>query len=233
MIKPFVQSEDLELATAMGDLTLVIPIWIGRSKQNLKKKRKEKFKKTLRRILSSQNAHVPVSNQPEPNLSGQNKRVPKTVAPKDDACAPNQYSSSPLPDLDPISPMVDPDVTMEEASGNSRTPTRASKKKNKQKRDALDHVPPQDNVNDQMDDIIYASADPSPESSPDIINVSPPPIPLTPVILNLGTHGLISDCDSMILDDLDETVSQNSTTKLPLKDFEKINEPKNSFIPDT
>ncbi len=149
-----------------------------------------------------------------------------------DAIAPNQSSMTPSPDLVLITPADDPDVIMEEAPGNSRTPPHASKKKNKQKRNAPDHVPPQDGVNDQMDDIIYASADPSPESSPDI-NVSPPPIPITPVIPNPETHGLISDFDSMILDDLDETATQNSATKLPLKDFEKFNEPKNSFIPDT
>ena len=38
MHKPFINKEDLELATVMGDLTLVIPIWIGRLRQTLKKK---------------------------------------------------------------------------------------------------------------------------------------------------------------------------------------------------
>ena len=47
MLKPFIDKEDLKLATAMGDLTLVIPIWIGHLKQTLKKKQKEKFRKTL------------------------------------------------------------------------------------------------------------------------------------------------------------------------------------------
>ncbi len=69
MLKPFVNNEDLELAAAMGDPTLVIPIWIGRLRQNLKKKRKEKFKKTLRRIISSQKASLSVSTQPELSFS--------------------------------------------------------------------------------------------------------------------------------------------------------------------
>jgi len=232
MLKPFVNNEDLELAAAMGDPTLVIPIWIGRLRQNLKKKRKEKFKKTLRRIISSQKAPLPVSTQPEPSFSSQNNRVIKVDTTHNDAIAPNQSSMTPSPDLVLITPADDPDVIMEEAPGNSWTPPHASKKKSKQKRNAPDHVPSQDGVNDQMDDIIYASADPSPESSPDI-NISPPPIPITPVIPNTETHSLISDFDSMILDDLDETATQNSATKLPLKDFEKFNEPKNSFIPDT
>src|SRR6266498_2292269 len=77
MLKPFVDNEDLELATAMGDPTLIIPIWIGHFRQTLKKKRKEKLKKTLRRIFSSQKAPILVSTQPEPSLSGQNKRVLK------------------------------------------------------------------------------------------------------------------------------------------------------------
>src|SRR6266542_2431508 len=77
MLKPFVVNEDLELATTMGDPTLIIPIWIGRFRQTLKKKRKEKLKKTLRRILSSQKTPILVSIQPERSSSGQNKRVPK------------------------------------------------------------------------------------------------------------------------------------------------------------
>ena len=55
-LDPYFEKEDHELAATMGDLTLVLPIWIGHLKQTLKKKRKEKLKKTLRHILSSQTA---------------------------------------------------------------------------------------------------------------------------------------------------------------------------------
>src|SRR6266542_2132335 len=102
MLKPFVDKDDLELAIAMGDLTLIIPIWIGHSRQTLKKK-------------------------------------------------------------------------------------------NKPKQNATDHVPLQDDIKDQIDDIIYTSADPSPESSPDLINVSPPQIQMTPVIPDPETHALSSE----------------------------------------
>src|SRR6266496_1744038 len=89
MLKPFVVNEDLELATAMSDPTLIIPIWIGRFRQTLKKKRKEKLKKTLRRIFSSQKAPFPVSAQPKLSLSDQNKRVPKMDTQRDDEITPN------------------------------------------------------------------------------------------------------------------------------------------------
>src|SRR6266542_6338891 len=109
MLKPFVNVEDLELATTMGDPTLVIPSWIGRHRQTLKKKRKEKFKKTLRRILSSQKAPILVATQPEPSLVDQNKRVLKTDIKHDDVVAPNQDSNPPLPDLALITTVEDPD----------------------------------------------------------------------------------------------------------------------------
>src|SRR6266542_1165453 len=125
MLKPFVVNEDLELTTAMGDPTLIIPLWIGRFRQTLKKKQKEKLKKTLRRILASQKAPIPMFTQPELSSSSQNKRVPKMDAQHDDVVATNHYSSSSLPDLDPITTLEDPDVIMEELPGNSRTPSRA------------------------------------------------------------------------------------------------------------
>src|SRR6266542_6674204 len=119
MLKPFVDKDDLELAIAMGDPTLIIPIWIGRSRQTLKKKKKTKLKKALSRILSSQRAPIPVSTQLDPSSSGHNKRVPKLDAQPNDVVTPNQHLTSCLPDLEPIIALKDPDEIMEDVSGLS------------------------------------------------------------------------------------------------------------------
>ena len=59
----------------------------------------------------------------------------------DNVVIPNQASRSFTPNLETNAPLNDPDIIMEEVPGNSQIPSRTSKKKNKQKRDASDHVP--------------------------------------------------------------------------------------------
>ena len=113
MLKPVVDKEDLDLATAMGDPTLMIPIWISQLRQTLKKKRKEQLKKTLHRIISSQKALTPVPTQPELRFSDQNKRVTKRDAQPDDVILSNKSTRLSIPDLEPITTVIDPDVIME------------------------------------------------------------------------------------------------------------------------
>src|SRR6266542_3894069 len=232
MLKPFVNVEDLELATTMGDPTLVIPIWLGRHRQSLKKKRKEKLKKTLRRILSSQNAHILVTNQPKPSSVDQNKRVLKADVTHDDVVAPKLDLSPPLPNLDPIPTAEDPDIIMEDTPRTSRTPPRASKKKNKQKLDQIGHVLLHEDTREKMEGVIYTSAESSPESSPDLTRITQTQPPVTPAVPDPETLATIQEFDLMHLDDLNDTATQSSASNKPLEGFETFNKLKNSFTPD-
>ena len=75
-LEKYFDPEDLKLANTMGDPTLTIPLWIGRSQQSLKKKWKGKLVKALRDILSQPPKHM-MTTQSEPPSVSMYKHVPK------------------------------------------------------------------------------------------------------------------------------------------------------------